>query len=71
MLLGCAIAVAGLAAGYRPAVRGLVAAGLPGRGGLLQLVARRRLGGMTGDVFGAIVELSTAAELLLFLVLVR
>src|SRR6201999_1367168 len=57
-LLGCAIVVAGRAsddAGL--AVRGLVAAliGLLA-GGLLQLAARRRLGGMTGDVFGAIVE---------------
>jgi adenosylcobinamide-GDP ribazoletransferase len=71
-LLGCAIVVAGLAsddAGL--AVRGLVAAliGLLA-GGLLQLVARRRLGGMTGDVFGAIVEVS-AATVLVACVLVR
>lgn len=65
VLLGCAIVVAGLAsAGAGLAVRWLVAAliGLLA-GGLLQLVARRRLGGMTGDVFGAIVEVSTAAVL--------
>jgi adenosylcobinamide-GDP ribazoletransferase len=65
LLLGCAIVVAGLAsAGAGLAVRGLVAAliGLLA-GGLLQLVARRRLGGMTGDVFGAIVEVSVAAVL--------
>jgi adenosylcobinamide-GDP ribazoletransferase len=65
VLLGCAIAVAGLAAdGAGPAVRGLAAAliGLLA-GGLLQLVARRRLGGMTGDVFGAIAEISAAAVL--------
>lgn len=65
VLLGCAIAVAGLASdGTELAVRGLVAAliGLLA-GGLLQLVARRRLGGMTGDVFGAIVEVSAATVL--------
>ena len=71
LLLGCAIAVAGLAADDTGlAVRGLVAAliGLLA-GGLLQLVARRRLGGMTGDVFGAIVEV-TAATVLVACVLV-
>jgi adenosylcobinamide-GDP ribazoletransferase len=65
VLLGCAITVAGLASdGAGLAVRGLVAAliGLLA-GGLLQLVARRRLGGMTGDVFGAIVEVSAATVL--------
>jgi adenosylcobinamide-GDP ribazoletransferase len=65
VLLGCAIAVAGLASdGTGLAIRGLVAAliGLLA-GGLLQLVTRRRLGGMTGDVFGAIVEASAATVL--------
>ena len=66
VLLGGAIAVAGLASdGAGLVVRGLVA-GLIGllAGGLLQLVARRRLGGMTGDVFGAIAEISAAAVLI-------
>ncbi|HEY9241403.1 MAG TPA: adenosylcobinamide-GDP ribazoletransferase [Streptosporangiaceae bacterium] len=33
-------------------------------GGLLSRAARRRLGGLTGDVFGAIIELSGAVVLL-------
>jgi len=64
-LLGCAVAAAGLAVGgWALAVRGLIAtlAGLLA-GGLLQLAARRQLGGMTGDVFGAIAEVSAAAVL--------
>jgi adenosylcobinamide-GDP ribazoletransferase len=63
VLLGCAVAVAGFAAGGAAlAARGLIAA-LAGLvvGGLLQRVARRRIGGMTGDVFGAILEVSAAA----------
>ena len=63
VLLCCAVAVAGFAAGGAVlAARGLIAvlAGLAA-GGLLQRVARRRLGGMTGDVFGAILEVSAAA----------
>jgi adenosylcobinamide-GDP ribazoletransferase len=44
--------------GLAAALAGLLAGGLLGR------TARRRLGGMTGDVFGAIIELSTGTVLL-------
>jgi adenosylcobinamide-GDP ribazoletransferase len=70
--LGCEVVAAALAAGAAGltadgaglAARGLAAAlgGLVG-GWLLQQVARRRLGGMTGDVFGAILEVSAATVL--------
>jgi len=64
-LLGCAVATAGLAAGG-PALaeRGLAAtvAGLLA-GYLLERTARRRLGGMTGDVFGAIIQLGATTVL--------
>ena len=63
--LACAVVVAGLAAGG-PALagRGLgaVLAGLCA-GWLLQRTAQRRLGGMTGDVFGAILQVSAATTL--------
>ena len=63
--LACAVAAAGLTAGG-PALagRGLVAtlAGLLA-GWLVQRTARRRLGGMTGDVFGAILQVSATAAL--------
>jgi len=64
--LACAVAAAGLTAGGPAlAARGLAAA-LAGllAGWLLQRTARRRLGGMTGDVFGAILQLSAATVLL-------
>jgi adenosylcobinamide-GDP ribazoletransferase len=52
----------GALAGAGAAVAGLAA------GGLLTRAARRRLGGLTGDVFGAIIELGTAAVLLVLAV---
>jgi adenosylcobinamide-GDP ribazoletransferase len=59
-VVAAGLALGGGAAAVRgagAAVAGLVVAALVG------WAARRRLGGMTGDVFGAIVELSTAAVL--------
>jgi adenosylcobinamide-GDP ribazoletransferase len=64
--LACAVVVAGLAAGGPVlAGRGLgaVLAGL-GAGWLLQRTARQRLGGMTGDVFGAILQVSATTALI-------
>jgi adenosylcobinamide-GDP ribazoletransferase len=64
-LLGCAVVAALAAGGAGLAVRGLIAAGAGLlAGGLVQRVATRRLGGMTGDVFGAVVEVSAATVLL-------
>jgi adenosylcobinamide-GDP ribazoletransferase len=60
-----AIAMAGVfGGGWALAARGLGAA-LAGllAGAFLQFVAWRRLGGMTGDVFGAILEVAAAAVL--------
>jgi adenosylcobinamide-GDP ribazoletransferase len=64
LLLGAVVAaglalggVAAAARGAAAAVAGLAVAAL------LCWTARRRLGGMTGDVFGAIIELSTATVL--------
>jgi adenosylcobinamide-GDP ribazoletransferase len=64
-LLAVTVGTAAAVWGGYPAVRVAVAvlAGLCA-GGLLRHVARRRLGGMTGDVFGAVVEVCTAVALL-------
>lgn len=64
-LLGCAVAGAGLAAGGAGLAERGLAVTLTGllAGWLLQRAARRRLGGMTGDVFGAILVCSAATVL--------
>ena len=66
-VVAAGLALGGVAAAARGA--GAALAGLA-VAALLRWAARRRLGGMTGDVFGAIVELSTATVLLV-LVLAR
>ena len=68
LLLAAAAGGGLLLGGWPAALRGLAAAlaGLAA-GAVLRRIARRRLGGMTGDVFGAVNELSTAAVLLCLL----
>lgn len=65
VLLGCAVVAVGIGLGGWPlAVRGLAAAavGLAAGSGV-RMIAVRRLGGVTGDVFGAVLEIATAATL--------
>ena len=64
LLLAAAAAGGLLLGGWPAALRGLAAvlAGLLA-GAVLRRTARRRLGGMTGDVFGAVNELATATVL--------
>ncbi len=71
-VLLAAVVAGGLALGGVPAAAQGVAAAAAGLAvaALLRRVAGRRLGGMTGDVFGAIIELSTATVLVV-LVLTR
>ena len=63
-LLAAVGVIAAAAWGWYPALRGVVAvlAGLLA-GDLLRRLARRRLGGMTGDIFGAQIELATVTVL--------
>jgi adenosylcobinamide-GDP ribazoletransferase len=70
VLLACAIVAAGItsagtgAGGWELVVRELVAAAAGvAAGSFAQRTAVRRLGGVTGDVMGAVLEISTAAVL--------
>lgn len=65
-VLAAATAVGGPALMWR-AVAAIVAG--VAAAALLALTARRRLGGTTGDVFGAMIEIATAAVLLAFTLL--
>ena len=69
-LLVAVTAAGELAGGVLLAGRWLAAA-VPGllAGALLCRSARRRFGGLTGDVFGAVIEVATATTLLVLAVL--
>jgi adenosylcobinamide-GDP ribazoletransferase len=64
-VLVAAVAAAGVTAGGPGLAGRALAATVAGlvAGWLLQRTAERRLGGMTGDVFGAILQVSAAAVL--------
>jgi adenosylcobinamide-GDP ribazoletransferase len=50
--------------GWELAARGLAAAAIGlAAGSIVRTIAVRRLGGVTGDVFGAVMEISTTAVL--------
>jgi adenosylcobinamide-GDP ribazoletransferase len=68
-LIGATLAGGVAVGGWAAALRGAAAvlAGLLASG-LVTRVARQRLGGLTGDVFGAIIELGTAMVLLVLAV---
>ena len=63
--LACAVVAAGLTAAGPALAAGGLAAALAGllAGWLLRRTARQRLGGMTGDVFGAILQVSATTAL--------
>lgn len=70
ILLGSAVVAAGFgfgevsSGGWELAVRGLAAAAVGlAAGSSVRIIAVRRLGGVTGDVFGAVTEIATAAVL--------
>ena len=64
-MLAAAAGTAAVVSGPAPAVRAAAAvlAGLLATA-LLRRTAMRRLGGLTGDVFGALIEVGAAAALL-------
>lgn len=66
LALGAVLAAPAFLLDWRHAALGLLAAALAGAG--VATLARRRIGGATGDVYGAVSELAQLAVLLAFLV---